>query len=44
MMELFVKIADGSKPLTIFTKRSVLDVLQSFEYVADFDRCVLEIR
>ena len=31
-MERFVKIVNGYKPLTVFAKRSILDVCQCNEY------------
>ena len=35
MMELFANIVNGWKPVTIFAKRSFLDVCQSSEYAFD---------
>ena len=35
-LERFAKIVDGFKPLTIFAKRSILDVRQGYEYVFVF--------
>ena len=34
-MERFVKIVSGFQPLTIFTKRTILDNLQGSEYTYD---------
>ena len=31
-MELFAKIVDGWKLLTVFAKSSILDITQSFKY------------
>ena len=36
-MELFVKIVNDLKPLTIFAKRSVFGVWQNCEYASDID-------
>ena len=36
-MELFVKIVNGSKLLTIFVKNSILDTLDGSEYVFVYD-------
>ena len=33
-MELFAKIVNGSKPLTIFAKNSISDVRQGYEYAS----------
>ena len=33
-MELFVKIVNGLKPLTVFKKSSILDAWQGSEYVS----------
>ena len=37
-MERFAKIVNGWKPLTIFAKLSILDVLQGFEYASGIAR------
>ena len=34
-MERFVKIVSGFQPLTIFTRRTILDNLQGSEYTYD---------
>ena len=37
-MECFVEIVNGLKPLTIFAKRSILNVWQGSEYASDGDK------
>ena len=34
-MEHFAKLVNGIQPLTIFTKRSILDVSQGYDYTSD---------
>ena len=34
-MEFSVKTVDGIQPLTIFARRSILDVLQGYKYILD---------
>ena len=34
-MELFAKLISGIQPLTIFTKHSILDVSQGYDYTSD---------
>ena len=34
-MEFFEKVVEGFQPLTIFGKRSILDVWQGSEYASD---------
>ena len=35
-MELFSKIVEGYKPLTMFAKWSILDIWQGSEYASEF--------
>ena len=46
MMKYFPKIVKGFQPLTIFAKRSILDVWQGFKYPSvepTFLRCIIVI-
>ena len=39
-MERFAKIVNGYNPLTIFGKRSILDVWQSSKYTSDWSTLI----
>ena len=42
-MERFTRIVNGFQALTIFAKRSILDVWQCFEYVFDISQNAVQI-
>ena len=42
-MERFTKIVNGFQPLTIFSKRSILDVWQGFDTPLDFVLSVISV-